>query len=79
MKSIYTQEYKFMLEWLAKQRQLAGISQQQLAEKLGKPQSYVSKFENSERRLDIIELIEICQAINSDPIELVTLIIDRGK
>ena len=77
MKSIYTHEYQFMLEWLTKQRQLAGISQQQLAERLGKPQSYVSKFENGERRLDLIELIEICQAINSNPIELVTLIIDR--
>ena len=47
---------------LKKMRKAAGLTQSQLAEKLERPQSYVSKYESGERRLDIIELNAICQA-----------------
>ena len=42
----------------------AGMSQEELAEKLGKPQSFVSKVELAERRIDLIETIEICSLLN---------------
>ncbi len=44
-------------------RREAGLRQSDLAERLRRPQSYVSKYESGERRLDLIELVEICQAI----------------
>ncbi len=46
---------------LKEMRQKRGITQVELAEKLGVPQSFVSKYESGERQLDILELRQICQ------------------
>ena len=55
-KSIYTREYKATVRLLKKYRKAAGITQVQLAEMLGQTQSFVSKLERGENRLDIIQL-----------------------
>jgi len=44
-------------------RSEAGLTQTDLARRLGQPQSFVSKYESGERRLDILELRQVCQAI----------------
>ena len=54
---------KALLALLRDVRKEAGLRQADLAKKLDKPQSYVSKYESGERRLDLPELEEICQAI----------------
>ena len=54
--NIYSEDYKKVIEKLKQARTDAGLTQEQVAEKLGKPQSYVSKSEAGERRLDITEL-----------------------
>ena len=41
----------------------AGLTQTDVAQRLGQPQSFVSKYESGERRLDILELREVCQVI----------------
>jgi len=51
---------------LAKARLKAGFTQQQLARKLGKPQSFVSAFESGQRRVDVLEFIRIAQALGAD-------------
>lgn len=51
---------------LVKARKDAGLTQQALAEKLKRPQSFVAKYEGGERRLDVIELQEIAQALKVD-------------
>ncbi len=79
MKSFYKREYKIMLDWLINKRHIAGISQQSLAEKLGKPQSFVSKIESGERRMDFIEFINICRIINFDPVELIIALNNKNK
>jgi len=59
--SIYLKEYKKVIERLKKARQESGLKQIEVAEKLGKPQSYISKIEQGERRVDIAELKLIAQ------------------
>ncbi len=54
--NIYSEEYKQVTEKLRGARFDSGLTQEEVAEKLGKPQSYVSKSEAGERRLDITEL-----------------------
>lgn len=78
MKTIHTDTNRILLEWLTSKRMLEGITQQQLSETLNKPQSFVSKYEHGERRLDLIETINICNALNADPHELIDKL-NKGK
>jgi transcriptional regulator with XRE-family HTH domain len=64
MPNIFTPEYKFMLRRLIEARNASGETQSQVAEKLGKPQSYVSKCESGERRVDVTELQQFAQIYN---------------
>lgn len=67
LKSIYSADYKRLLELLVEARKQAGVTQEQLATRLRRPQSFVSKVERGERRLDVIEFLRICRAVNGDP------------
>ena len=58
-KSVFTDRYRLFLQLLIQERKDKEITQIQLAEKLQKPQSYVSKYENGERRLDVVEFLDI--------------------
>ena len=51
------------LALLRKARTDAGLRQEDLAQKLGQPQSFVSRYESGERRLDLFELRGICRAV----------------
>lgn len=55
------------LELLKTLRVGKGITQLELAELLKKPQSFVSKYESGERRIDVFEFIAICRALNEEP------------
>ncbi len=55
-KSVYSKDYKEIIERLKTARIGARFSQREVADKLGKPQSYISKIESSERRLDVAEI-----------------------
>ena len=63
MKSIHDQRYIEAVALIRKARESAGITQRELARLLGRPQSYVSKVETCERRLDYVELLKLCRAI----------------
>ncbi len=63
-KTIYTEEYGVLLRLLREAREAAGLTQVQLAKKLRQSQSFVSKVERGDRRLDLIQLRTICQAID---------------
>lgn len=56
MKPIHTPEYTRMRERLKEARKAAGMTQEHVAEELGRPQSFVSKVETGERRIDPTEL-----------------------
>ncbi len=62
-KSIHTPEQKKLQRLLRQVRCGAGLRQEDLARLLGKRQSFISRYESGERRLDILELRHICQAV----------------
>lgn len=72
MTSIFTSEYGFVLKSLIAARKAAGLTQMQLAALLRKPQSFVSKFERQERRLDVVEFVVICRFLSVKPEDILT-------
>jgi transcriptional regulator with XRE-family HTH domain len=69
-KSLRSAEYQRLVALLVDARRKAGVRQQALAKKLGKPQSFVAKYEGGERRLDVVEFIAIAQALDADAVKL---------
>ncbi|MBD3814982.1 MAG: helix-turn-helix transcriptional regulator [Halothiobacillus sp.] len=67
MKTVYSQEYALVLKALLLARKAAGLTQLQLAELLGKQQTFVSKYERGERRLDVVEFVTIARCLGVDP------------
>jgi len=70
-KSLYTKAYKRLTDLLIRARMDAGLTQQQVADKLEKPQSFVAKYEKGERRLDVIEFLEIAKVLETDAIAII--------
>ena len=66
VKSTHTRRYRRFLALLVEARKAAGLSQVQVAKKLRKPQSYVSKCECGERRVDVDEFLRFAEAIGFD-------------
>ncbi|HCO27019.1 MAG TPA: transcriptional regulator [Gimesia maris] len=62
-KNLHTHRQRILLDLLRKIRKEAGFRQDDVAERLGRPQSFVSKYESGERRLDILELYDVCGAL----------------
>ncbi len=65
-KSVHTDKYIKFRELLSAIRNNTSLTQTQLAEKLGKPQSFVSKYESGERRLDFIEVLALAEYLRFD-------------
>lgn len=63
LKTIYKKRYRKIIELLVSTRKQTSMTQQQLADKLEKPQSYIAKIEKYERKLDILEFIELCESL----------------
>jgi transcriptional regulator with XRE-family HTH domain len=59
--------YAPLREALIAARRERGLTQSEVAVRLGKAQSFVSKYESGERRLDVIEFIEVCQILGTKP------------
>lgn len=62
-KSIYSAEQEKFRSLLRQTRTEAGITQVDLAKRIRRPQSFIAKIEAGERRLDVIELRQVCQAL----------------
>lgn len=69
--TIHSDEYQALLVLLREARAKAALSQSELAAKLHRPQSWVSKVEIGERRLDLEELRQVCEALDLDLVKLV--------
>ncbi|WP_300162387.1 helix-turn-helix transcriptional regulator [Solidesulfovibrio sp.] len=67
----YSRRYESLRALLFALRKEAGLRQAELAARLGCPQSFVSKYESGQRRLDLIEVEAICEALGTTLAELV--------
>lgn len=70
-KSLSSKKQHAFLALLKEIREVAGLRQQDVANKLKQPQSFVSKYESGERRLDLLELEQVCEVCGVDLVEFV--------
>lgn len=70
-KTLYTKNYQVFLELVYKIRVASNLRQIDLAKRLEAPQSFISKIESGERRVDLIELLEICRVMNVSIVDFV--------
>ena len=59
-------------------RPAAGLTQAELAAKLGKPQSWVAKVEAGGRRLDLVEFVDVAEALELDPVGFLAVVLDAA-
>jgi transcriptional regulator with XRE-family HTH domain len=67
--------YEAVICAIVEVRKAKGLTQREVAERLGKPRSFVSKIENRERRIDIVEFVALSRALGVDPQDLLTTVI----
>lgn len=66
-RSLHTTDYAELIRLLVEARKEHGLTQQDVADRLEKPQSYVAKVERGERRLDVVEFIALARAFGVEP------------
>jgi transcriptional regulator with XRE-family HTH domain len=71
-KSIYKPEYRILRRLLSEMREGAGLKQKQMAERLQRPQSYVSAVERGNRRIDLLQLREYCRICDQGLVDFVS-------
>lgn len=76
-KSVHSAEQKLLRELLSNARDKAGLTQIDVAERLKTHQSFVAKYEGGERRLDVVEFIQICRAIDVDPVRILRAFLEQ--
>lgn len=77
--SIHTDEMLALRSWLKSERETRNLSMRALAERMDKPHSYIQKVEQGERRLDVVEYVWYCQALDINPQIGLTFIQDAIK
>ena len=70
-RSVFSHRYAKLCSILIRARHNAELTQVDLAKKLKRPQSFVSKYERGERRLDVVEFIEVAEVLRAEPAELI--------
>ncbi len=69
-KSLRSPRQKLLQTLLSAARKDRNLTQAELAERLNKPQSFVAKYENGERRIDVIEFLDITRALDIRPADM---------
>ncbi|OOF42231.1 transcriptional regulator [Rodentibacter rarus] len=75
--SIHSREHLWLREIFISQRQALGLSQRALCEKMGVVSSFVGKIETGDRRLDVLEFIKYCEALELNASKLILEIQER--
>ena len=69
IKSINTEKYQLLLNWLKEGRLSKGLSVRDLALIIDEPFQFISKIETAQRKLNIYEYVQYCEALDLDPVE----------
>ena len=69
IKSINTEKYQDLINWLKQERLDKGLSIRDLALVIDEPFQFISKIETAQRKLNIHEYVQYCEALNLDPVE----------
>ena len=75
-KSVSSDENKKLMQWLKAKRIEKGHTMRTLSQIINTPHSFIGKVENQERRLDIIEYLRYCEALEVDPLEGLKLVLE---
>lgn len=73
-KSISSNAYQQLVDWLRESRESQGWSMRELGERIGEPHTFVQKIESMERRIDVYELVQYCKALGQDPHHAIRII-----
>ena len=71
---VISPEYRAAIDAISQARIERGISQRELARRLGKPPSFVNKIEQLERRLDVLEFVAVAHCLGLQPADLIDLV-----
>jgi|TARA_R110000803_G_scaffold110737_4_gene179215 transcriptional regulator with XRE-family HTH domain len=78
IKTIHSTQYQLLVNWLKENRQAQELTMRDLAKKLNMPHSFIGKVEQCERKLDVIEFINYCQALSLSPVDGIQLILNKS-
>lgn len=70
-RSLRSPRHRRLVELLIQYREESGLRQAEVAERLGRHQPFISNIENGQRRIDVVELLDLAEAVGFDPSELI--------
>jgi len=79
IKSINSEKYQELLSWLKAGRLTKGLSVRQLALIIDEPFQFISKIETAQRKLNVHEYVQYCEALNLDPLEGLNILSKKIK
>ncbi|MBY6240271.1 helix-turn-helix domain-containing protein [Methylosinus sp. Sm6] len=75
-KAVGSARQKALIDFLVKRRNELGLTQAQVATRLGEYQSFVARLESGQRRVDVVEFLELAKILKFDPVQLIASLRD---
>lgn len=79
VKTLGTERHKALIALLVEKREAAGLTQTELAAKLGEYQSFVARLESGQRRVDVVEFLELAELLGFNPADAIQALSKHGK
>ncbi len=77
IKSVHSREHQAFCRLMIDARKKAGLTQQEVAQRLKRSQSFVARYEGGERRIDVVEFLTVAKALDADPVRLLKQLIKQ--
>jgi transcriptional regulator with XRE-family HTH domain len=73
-KSLGSARHKALIDLLIQEREAAGLTQADLADRLGEYQSFVARLESGQRRIDVVEFLDLAEILGFDPAKAIAIL-----